>query len=123
VQRWQVMTTQTKKFIELRDLLGLRFQCNECGASLFLPFSQNVNAARLRSCPHCNHPWLSVTIGAAGGSSIEGDVSKLVDAVMRLASHFDGTPGGFPVGCSLAIEVTSDQQRPASAGDIPATKN
>jgi DNA-directed RNA polymerase subunit RPC12/RpoP len=116
------MTTQTKKFIELLDLLGLRFQCNECGASLFLPLNQSVNATRLRSCPHCNHPWLSVSIGTAGATSIESSVSDFVDAAKRLASNFKGG-SGFPVGCSLAIEVTSESPSPVSAGDLPATHN
>ncbi len=97
------MTSQTKKFIELADLLGLRFQCNECKASLFLPLTKDVNASRLRSCPHCNHPWLAVTNGTSG-TSVYSDVSNLVDAVGRLASRFDGS-SGFPVGCSMLVEV------------------
>lgn len=98
------MTSQTKRFIELGDVLGLRFECNECHASLFLPLGKGVNASRLRVCPHCNHLWLSSSHSAAGGSTIEGDVKELVDAVKKLASRFDGTPG-FPVGCSMLVEV------------------
>jgi len=97
------MTTQTKRFIELSDLLGLRFECKECHASLFLPLSKVLIASRLRSCPHCNHPWLAVMNGQSG-TSVYGDVSEVVDAVRKLASRFDGTLG-FPVGCSMLVEV------------------
>lgn len=36
------MTSQTKKFIELSDLLGLHFRCNKCDASLFLSGTANT---------------------------------------------------------------------------------
>jgi hypothetical protein len=96
------MTTQTKRFIELQDVLGLRFECKECHASLSLPLTKDLNASRLRTCPHCNNPWLSMMAGPTGGSTVEGDVTALVDAIKRLDSRFDGS-SGFPVGCSLLV--------------------
>jgi hypothetical protein len=56
------------------------------------------------------------------GTSIEGSVSEFVSAAKQLASHFNGS-SGFPVGCSLAIEITSESPSPVGTGDLPATHN
>jgi uncharacterized paraquat-inducible protein A len=53
------MTLQTKRFIELADILSLRFECKECGASVALP--PDGDAARATaSCPACYKPWAVV---------------------------------------------------------------
>jgi hypothetical protein len=50
------MTSQIKHYIEIKDLLALRCDCRECGASLSLAL--NDSAARsLERCPSCNKDW------------------------------------------------------------------
>ncbi len=98
------MTEQTKRFIELADVLGLQFQCNKCGTSMFLPLNQTIDERKLRACPHCGRPWLSLP----GSTTIELAVANFVNSVKELASHFDGS-SHFPVGCSLSLEIAKSK--------------
>jgi len=45
------MTTQTRRFIELKDILALRFDCRKCGASVSVPFGDCQRIPS--SCSNC----------------------------------------------------------------------
>ncbi|MGD0158494.1 MAG: hypothetical protein ABSB50_20580 [Terracidiphilus sp.] len=51
------MTSQTKHYIELSDILSVRCDCKECGASLSLPLASNL-ADALFKCPKCGKSWV-----------------------------------------------------------------
>jgi predicted RNA-binding Zn-ribbon protein involved in translation (DUF1610 family) len=51
------MTSQTKHYIELSDILSVRCDCKECGASLSLPLAANI-AYSLFKCPKCGVGWV-----------------------------------------------------------------
>jgi uncharacterized paraquat-inducible protein A len=50
------MTSQTKHYIEMADLLSLRCDCKDCGASLSLPLAKEIGNA-LSQCPRCKSTW------------------------------------------------------------------
>jgi len=50
------MTSQTKHYIEMIDMLALRCDCKHCSASLSLPMVQDV-AKCLLTCPNCGKQW------------------------------------------------------------------
>jgi hypothetical protein len=54
------MTEQTKRFIAISDIVGLRFECAHegCGAALILPFKASaLKEDTLVSCPGCGREW------------------------------------------------------------------
>src|ERR1700728_202448 len=57
------MTTQTQTFIELSDILTLKFTCDDCGCTLSVPvtrdLSKNEEKGKLDVCPMCRTAWLS----------------------------------------------------------------
>jgi hypothetical protein len=50
------MTSQIKHYIEIKDLLALRCDCRECGASLSLALNESAGRS-LERCPSCNKGW------------------------------------------------------------------
>lgn len=50
------MTSQTKHYIEVSDILAIRCECRECHAVLTLPLSRNPGKSLL-VCPRCKKAW------------------------------------------------------------------
>jgi len=104
------MTTQTKKFIELSDILNLRFRCKACGVELLIPSSRDLSAreehGKLKDCPVCYQPWATVN-----QSSCEFDISGFLKALHKLR----GTMESFPAGFTLALEIAAEESHPVTA--------
>jgi hypothetical protein len=49
------MTSQTKKFIEIPDIIAFRFECSECHAYATIP-SEDFRKVP-RSCVNCGAEW------------------------------------------------------------------
>ena len=49
------MTSQTKQFIELSDLLAFRLECKQCGSSLLISF-RKIGTLPL-TCANCTADW------------------------------------------------------------------
>jgi len=58
------MTSQTKHYIELSDIAGIRIECGGCHASISLPISDNLKTHGIKVCPYCNEPWAQLIQGA-----------------------------------------------------------
>lgn len=94
------MTSQTKQYIELSDVLALRFDCKnpKCGASLSASardFRQNA----LNVCPMCKESWARVN-----ETSCELAIGEFIEAFRRLERMLS-SDGGFPTGFTLKIEI------------------
>ncbi|MGB9409104.1 MAG: hypothetical protein WCA89_16335 [Terracidiphilus sp.] len=75
------MASQEKHYIELSDILSLRFDCKhkQCGASFSLPLTQEKTQGiekRLSNCPVCRREWAGKEDGA-NGTMIREFVEKL----------------------------------------------
>ena len=75
------MASQEKHYIELGDILSLRFDCKhaQCGASFSLPLTQDKTQGiekRLSNCPVCEREWAGKENGT-NGTMIREFVQKL----------------------------------------------
>jgi hypothetical protein len=57
------VTTETKTFIALDDIRGMRIECGKCQVSSFVPIDspQFLNVADFTKCPHCGVWWFVST--------------------------------------------------------------
>jgi uncharacterized Zn finger protein len=94
------MTSQTKKYIELSDIIGLRFECKnaECGASLTLPMLEDINRTHpLQKCPNCGQVWVQFA-----DSTYELEFKKLVSTLRIIANA--------AMGCRFTLEINPETQ-------------
>jgi hypothetical protein len=100
------MTTQTKVFIELSDIIGLRLQCKACGCALSLGEAGStvdsllaMNNVVLLKCPACPQTWMEAP-----------DRQKLADTELKeLARKFrDFLKLEGRYGCTLSLEIKQE---------------
>jgi hypothetical protein len=88
------MTEHTKRFIEMVDIVGLRFECAHegCGASLALPLKPEIiKDETLTKCPSCGREWaLENKSGGRGFDSraVFKSLVKAIDEVHKARSGF-----------------------------------
>lgn len=108
------MTSQTKSYIELPDILAMQLVCKKCQASVTLPIysESGVSMTGIRVCPNCNEPWIQNT----EGSNIEPSVKKFVAALVE----FNGIvkrwsefykDGGFSLSLEINPEVVLKEKK------------
>jgi transcription elongation factor Elf1 len=87
------MTSQTKKFLELSDVLSLRFECKHCQSGLLVSSLRDLEKreehGRLNNCPVCGRLCASVN-----GSMCELAIAKFLGALNELRRII----GTFPAG-------------------------
>jgi hypothetical protein len=102
------MTSQTKHFIELSDIVSLRLQCRnpKCDTSLLLGLDKtegNVSSlialdnTVLMTCPGCGQAWMG-----SGHLVFDSEIKKflrLMGDVKRLESNF---------GCAMTLEIKAE---------------
>jgi hypothetical protein len=103
------MTTQTKTFIELSDIIGMRLQCKKCGCALSLGPDKDgetmgvvLSAASpvMGKCPACNAPWTQAPNPTVMWDS---DIKELFRRLRSLKKMEDG------FGCAIAIEIKQEE--------------
>jgi hypothetical protein len=104
------MTSQTKHFIDLSDIVALRFECRRCHATVSLERSGEITVSSLRICPNCREPWAQ----RPEGSTIEVTIAKFIEQIKEfeeiLRRRDELMIGG---GFSLSLEIKSDAVSPA----------
>jgi transcription elongation factor Elf1 len=99
------MTEETKKFIELSDVLSLRLECRHCGSGLSISSCRDMmrreEQGKLSNCPVCGREWASI-----GGSSCEMTIAQFVDCLNKLR----GTLKSFPAGFLLTLEIKNERK-------------
>jgi hypothetical protein len=111
------MTIQTKRFIDLTDILAVRFTCKNCGATMSLPITDSklTNGAPastlLNECPSCHERW-AYLMSPAGGKNYAAAVIEATAALNRLRNllHGDVAPLGFTLSVEIAPDVATDQR-------------
>jgi hypothetical protein len=99
------MTSHTKHYIDLSDIVALRLECKHCRGTISLPIHSEIRAQSLRACPNCNEHWASLHQGA----NMEIAITNLVDTLkdfelaFRKRSEFS-QEGGF----LLSVEINSE---------------
>jgi hypothetical protein len=98
------MTSKTNRYVELSDILSLRFECKQCGAAISLPLSNVCDYQRLESCPNCTKPW----IRRPDGSSIKDELKNAIGHLAILRGLLEPA-SKFKTELSLFLEVPSDR--------------
>ena len=101
------MTSQTKKFIELSDVLALHFECKspDCKATLTISSLQNLKDGTLYACPVCKQSWAVVN-----GGGCELTIKDFLAAFQKLRHTLSGEPGSFPAGFVLRLELKEEAE-------------
>jgi len=110
------MTNQTKRFIELSDIIGLRLECRKCGCALLLDLGPSREVATvdnlliaankiLCSCPACDTPWTTLPDGRLAFDSELKDFFRRMRQVRDIESKF---------GCTISLEIKEDKQQKAT---------
>jgi hypothetical protein len=95
------VTIQTKHFIDLSDIISLRFECKDCGTTLTVSIKDKL-PGRMGKCPSCNQPW-----AVLNGASYELLFETFREAVNHLSRAIDGPPAA-PIGFSFSLEIKAD---------------
>jgi len=99
------MTTQTKKFIELSDILALRFECKKCGSELLISSLRDISNRDEQgklSTIQC-----AVIRGQCCGSTCELAIAEFLSSLNKLRGLI-GSQGSFPAGFSMTAEIKAD---------------
>jgi hypothetical protein len=100
------MTTQTKTFIELSDIIGLKLECKNCGCALSVGEEKEgktvvdgllqMNNKTLMNCPTCGAVWMQTL-----------DPNRLADTALKelIRKLFDFRKIEPSYGCSIALEL------------------
>lgn len=102
------MTTQTKKLINLSDILAFNFACKGCGTSLSISPKEYLGSRRggvLGECPVCGRHWAQ-----AGGSTCEPTIQKFIESLDRLCQTLEGKESSFPAGFVMSLEITHGRE-------------
>jgi hypothetical protein len=103
------MTVETKTYIGLADILGLRLQCKNCKCSLLLETESdegtinNILASHnvvLTKCPTCGHPWTEVNNQRMCSSEIKQLFRQIRD-LKKMESIF---------GCALSLDIAEEKK-------------
>lgn len=100
------MTIQTRHFIEVSDLLALRFVCKKCDATLSLLLSDDklkTGENRVKNfidrCPSCGCDWFDI-----GQSSYEQVITRVTASLNRLIELMNSETAKS-LGASLIFEI------------------
>ena len=94
------MTSQTKHFIDLTDLMGIRFECKSCGSSLLVPLRKHNgelrNIAQIpETCASCDRNFWT---------DVERHGPKRIKALLDASGAISNLIGTQNVKFSLEIE-------------------
>ncbi len=107
------MTSQTKRFIELSDIIGLRVQCRnpKCEASLLIGDAQIMalaqdNDSTLYKCPACRSGWTIPATENLGYPGSERGYDKEIKTFLRMLINMRAFES--KVGCHLMLEIKEE---------------
>jgi hypothetical protein len=112
------MTSQTKSFIEISDVLGLRFECRKCGVSLTLPIGEATSHRKehlLKECPNCGIHWALLPESKGDHQPAFNSVLDTLDTLRKMAAA--------PIGCVFMIEIKPEPAKQFPGDGDTATKN
>ena len=89
------MTVETRYLIELSDILGVEFQCRECGAKTLLD-----KPKVLLECPLCKSDWLT------SGTDEERTLRIFLGTIQGAKAKMDGRPFSLRLQIACPDEPT-----------------
>jgi hypothetical protein len=95
------MTSRTRHYISLEDLLGLNFNCRDCHTSVDIAL-ERVNQLP-QKCPNCGQAWMTPQRGDMNGSPIFGAIQQFIGQLNAMKSEAGNTTQ--PLNFSLTVEI------------------
>jgi transcription elongation factor Elf1 len=102
------VTSQTKHFIEISDIIGIEFKCKTCGVSLLVEGDAIATAVdtyseMLHECPTCKHAW---TVSETNPRNLGTDTYlkkfvRTLDEINKLQAN---------LGCGVRFEIASGEK-------------
>jgi ribosomal protein S27AE len=101
------MTTQTKTFIELSDILSVRVECGKCHSTVTIPIDRKMSFSGMGHCPNCGEAWLQ-----AGPTTKEPEMKACFEMIRATADILKNWQETLTVmqskGFSLTLEIRAD---------------
>ena len=95
------MTSQTKRYIELPDILALHFVCTRCDTNLSVSMTNEIRLDALHQCPNCREPWTHLQ----GGATLDALLKQFIGSFNVMVKNLEGNH--FP-GFNLSLELRDD---------------
>ena len=95
------MTTQTRRYIELKDILALRFECRKCGGAISIPLADWQRIPSI--CPNCTVEFTGTL--REGGDSTQHILKEFRNALRNIARIVDNKP------LALSLEIPGDKEK------------
>jgi hypothetical protein len=93
---------ETRKFVGVRDVLGLRLVCENCRASVSFQIDQGHRLPD--KCPLCTHDWLNQY------NTEHEPLLQLINSIRRVLAQQQRSPDqrnlGLPVSIQFEVEAT-----------------
>jgi hypothetical protein len=96
------MTSETKHFVELSDIVALRLKCRHCQAGLHVTLNELPQPGVLSTCPNCRRPWATVSRNQLASHDYEREIVGFMDVILETKKI---TAEQFGMGFSLTLEV------------------
>jgi hypothetical protein len=103
------MTSQTKHFVELSDIVGIQIECkhSDCGVSLLVHGESVASLAdrhstTLTKCPSCGGDWAGNQDKTPAQMGLDSEIKDFLRMVERIRSLED------KLGCQLRFEIKTN---------------
>lgn len=98
------MTTQVKSYIELSDIVAMRFECRQCQTTFSFLLTEKCDLRKFADCPNCAATWVGRAMPPE--TSIEHEIMDVIRSVNNLRSIL-GKDGKFSTKLALTLEVAT----------------
>lgn len=79
------MTSELRTLIELRDVIGLEFDCPKCHAKVLQPLHTNETRQTIHQCPSCGANWYLTE----RKTDAPDQISSFMETLESIAAHKD----------------------------------
>jgi len=97
------MTSRTRHYIDLEDLLGLRFECKNCSTSIDVGVSHLAGLPL--KCPNCDQSWMVQPRGDLPGTPAYSLITDFVSTYKAMTKAIEGEFAASKF--SLSLEITA----------------
>jgi hypothetical protein len=101
------MTTETRNFIELSDVIALCLKCRHCDAELHVTVDELPREKALSHCPNCQRPWATVDHNQLTSHDYAKEITGFMDVLLKTKSLVQAQTG---LGFTLTLGIKNAQQ-------------
>jgi transposase-like protein len=99
------MTSQTKRFIEIEDIIGIQIECKKCHTSLLVSGEtmrslSDPHSDALYRCPSCNSEWTAPSGTTVGG--FDDEIKKFMRTLEKMRTINER------LGCQVLFELKDE---------------